>query len=279
VITTTETANTIKNLGWKIIGGIKKWIRTCPKCDKEIYHKSEYISKRTTNKNLKCKSCCKIGRHLTEETKRKISRIFKDRPSPLKGRRATQETRRKMSNSQRGMIKSEETKRKISNSHKGIIFSKEHKRKISESIKGIPRSEEIRRKISLSSIQRYHTEKTKRKMRLSAIKRLQEKYGKGIRPSFNPKACEFMDQYGKHHGYNFRHAMNGGEFYIKKLGYFVDGYDKVKNIIFEYDEKHHFDINGNLKQKDIRRMNEIKEYLDNCKIIRYNERDHKFLDY
>jgi very-short-patch-repair endonuclease len=51
------------------------------------------------------------------------------------------------------------------------------------------------------------------------------------------------------------------------LGYWVDGYDKEKNVVIEIDEKQHFDINGNLLEKDIRRQKEIEKYLD-CKFIR-----------
>ena len=44
-------------------------------------------------------------------------------------------------------------------------------------------------------------------------------------------------------GWKLRHAMNGGEYYIKELGYWVDGYDKENNIIYEFDEHQHFNKN------------------------------------
>ena len=64
---------------------------------------------------------------------------------------------------------------------------------------------------------------------------------------------------------------NGGEFKI--CGYFVDGYDKDLNIVFEYDEpKHYIDIENNLlKDKDIQRQNIIINKL-NCSFWRYNEK-------
>lgn len=37
-----------------------------------------------------------------------------------------------------------------------------------------------------------------------------------------------------------QHAENFGEFYIKELGYYVDGYDKENNIVYEWDEKWHY---------------------------------------
>ncbi len=67
--------------------------------------------------------------------------------------------------------------------------------------------------------------------------------------------------------------MNGGEYYIKELGYWVGGYDKEKNIVLEIDEKHHFYLYGNRKEKDTRRQKEIENYL-NCQFIRIlNEED------
>jgi hypothetical protein len=61
--------------------------------------------------------------------------------------------------------------------------------------------------------------------------------------------------------------MNGGEFYIEKLGFWVDGYDKENNIIYEYDEKHHFDKNGKLLECDSNRQYEIENFLK-CEFIR-----------
>ena len=88
---------------------------------------------------------------------------------------------------------------------------------------------------------------------------------------FNKNACKFMDDWGPKNGYNFQHAMNGGEFYVE--GYWVDGYDKKLNVVFEYDEiKHHFYNRATLTrtQKDAVRMERIQKYLK-CKFIRYNE--------
>ena len=86
-----------------------------------------------------------------------------------------------------------------------------------------------------------------------------------------------MDEYGKQNGYNFQHAMNGGEYHVKGMRYFLDGYDKEKNVVFEYDEKKHY-TRGNLKEKDIRRMNEIKNHLK-CKFLRYNEKTKELKEY
>ena len=76
-----------------------------------------------------------------------------------------------------------------------------------------------------------------------------------------------IEEYGKNEGYTFMHAENGGEYFIKELGYFVDAYDPINNVVLEVDERHHFDNKGKLKEKDIIRQKEITKILG-CKFIR-----------
>ena len=45
---------------------------------------------------------------------------------------------------------------------------------------------------------------------------------------------------------------------------------KKNNIVYEYDEAKHYNTNGSLKEKDVRRQKEITELL-NCKFIRIKE--------
>lgn len=69
---------------------------------------------------------------------------------------------------------------------------------------------------------------------------------------------------------NIQHAMNGGEYHIKDLGYWLDGYDKENNIVYEFDESYHFNFDGELKEKDKIRQQEIEKYL-NCEFVRIKE--------
>lgn len=112
-----------------------------------------------------------------------------------------------------------------------------------------------------------HSPEAIQKMRLSIIKYLKSLSGERLTPRYNKNSISIIEQYGKENGYNFQHAENGGEFHLKELGYWADGYDKEKNVWIEYDEKHHFDIFGNLKEKDIRREQEIRDFLK-CEFIR-----------
>ena len=187
----------------------------CKICGKEISQHS---------KSGLCKSCVKIG---------KISTI---------------ETRNKIRSSMLGKIHSQSACRKIAISKIGKNLTQETRLKIGASKLGKTLSQKTRRKISISTSGKNHhnygktaTLESKRKMRIARIKRIElDKFsGNQIQPNYNPVACQKIDAYGKKNGYIFQHAMNGGEYHIKELGYFVDGYDKEKNVVIEYYEKIH----------------------------------------
>jgi hypothetical protein len=111
-----------------------------------------------------------------------------------------------------------------------------------------------------------HTEETKRRMRLSTLDYLKHQNGQ-LLPRYNRESIQHIETYGKMHNLRFMHAENGGEFFITELGYFLDGYDPINNVAIEFDERHHFDSNGNLKAADKERELQIKKLL-NCKFIR-----------
>lgn len=96
-------------------------------------------------------------KHLTDETKRKIS-VAK------KGLRLSAETRRKMSQSRMGHPCSDETRAKISASKAGWRPSAEHLSRLHASNIGRPVSEETRRKRSLSLRGRIFTDEHRRKI-------------------------------------------------------------------------------------------------------------------
>ena len=87
-----------------------------------------------------------------------------------------------------------------------------------------------------------------------------------FRPNYNPTSIKVIESYGELNDYNFQHAENGGEYKVPGLGYFLDAYDKDRNVALEIDEKHHY-RNGKLKQRDILRQQKIEEQLG-CKFIR-----------
>lgn len=153
----------------------------------------------------------------------------------------------------------------------GRVQSKTEKERRTATLRGKVRSIASRKRYSISKRgeknPQYgnHSLKSvehRRKIRLSCIQQVQEKLrlaGKTISPTFNPNACKMIDEYGKANGYNFQHALNGGEHHIKELGYWVDGYDKERNVVVEYYENSHWHRKN--KQKDIDRRTEIMHHL------------------
>jgi len=118
------------------------------------------------------------------------------------------------------------------------------------------------------------SKETKRKLRLSHIKRIELAHfnGNQVTPFYNKKSIPIIEKYGVEYDYNFKHAENGGEFYIKELGYWVDGYDIDKNVVLEFDEKYH----NKQQDKDNKRQSEIIEHLK-CGFIRLNENGEEIL--
>lgn len=127
-----------------------------------------------------------------------------------------------------------------------------------------------------SFLNRHHSEETKELLRykmIEYVKKISAEH-KFI-PHYSKNACEYMNKLNEENHWNLQHAENGGE--IEICGFFVDGYDKDLNIVFEYDEpRHYINVYENiLAEKDINRQNIIINKL-NCKFYRYNEKLNKF---
>jgi hypothetical protein len=114
-----------------------------------------------------------------------------------------------------------------------------------------------------------HSAKSKQHHREAAIKYRNE-LASGIKASYNKNGCKYIDKLNEQYNWHLQHAENGGEVVI--CGYYLDGYDKDLNIVFEYDERRHYsDVYNNiLNKKDIERQNEIINEL-HCDFYRYNE--------
>lgn len=117
-----------------------------------------------------------------------------------------------------------------------------------------------------NNLNKTHKQSTKLKMRLSALQYINSLKGRVV-PRYNKKSISIIEKYGQENGYNFMHAENGGEYFVKELGYFLDAYDPINNVVLEIDERFHFDNDGNLKQRDKERQENIQKLL-NCKFIR-----------
>ena len=114
-----------------------------------------------------------------------------------------------------------------------------------------------------------HSEETKQHLREIFIEKIKNQHG-SFKCFYAKRACEYINKLNIKKKWNLQHAENGGEVYC--LGYWLDGYDKEKNIVFEYDEpKHYKDVQNNiLNDKDIQRQQNIINKL-HCEFWRYNE--------
>lgn len=221
-------------------------VKKCPNCGSDIFYKDKKALMQSIRLNSNCKPCS------FEIKKSKISKTLKEK------------------------YKNGDISPNMSGAH-----SEESRKKQSESKKGIKQSIEsnIKRSISckLAKCGAYNkgrkcSEENKKKFRLLMIEKL-SKTNKNFHPPYNERGCEYFDFLMKENNVFIQHALNGGEFHIKELGYWVDGYDKDNNIVYEWDEEHHHYVNGELTEKDLNRQREIEEFL-NCKFIRIRQSDY-----
>ena len=92
---------------------------------KPAWNKGKHLSAETRKKMseaLKGKKCYIFGKHLSEETRLKISESKKGENNYWFGKHHSEETRKKMSESKNGKPKSAETRKKMSEVKKGSYF-------------------------------------------------------------------------------------------------------------------------------------------------------------
>ena len=210
-------------------------MKKCIKCNNE--HDGSFGSGKYCNRS------CANSRTHSAETKAKIK---------LKRKKQifTKETKQKMSKAQKGRIITEETKLRMSKAQKGRTFTEETKQKMSKSRKAYFKN------MTLSEYDEYC-----KQQRLVSITTWESKHG--VYPNYNPLSIPIIEQKAKDLGItDLQHAENGGEFHIKELGYWVDGYSKEKNVVIEYYE----DFHESQKDKDLRRQDEIIKHLG-CEFI------------
>lgn len=252
---------------WIVIGNQKKRVRHCPKCNKLLIYESKRGYQNGKKKKSLCSSC---------HAKRRKDAGYK--PPYMGGTKMNEEQRKNVSN---GLIKR----------HKKYIhpmLGKKHSKKTIERLREINSGKnnsmygknhtlETRTKISETRKKKnipgpILSEKAKTKLRLKRIKEIEEdKYnGNQIMPSYNKSACKIFDNINTALGWSGKHATNGGEHFIPELGYWLDYYEPIRNIVIEWDEPHHYNIDGTLKEKDTIRQKQIEECLK-CKFFRVKE--------
>jgi hypothetical protein len=250
----------------------KLWERKCPNCKSLVYHTSKCNRDRLERNKCLCTKCIGKSQRLFPDVVN-FTRTCRECGGTItyKNRTLYNQAHKRNSRCKNCVLVhrcpcKEETKHKISEKNSGERNgmwkskpSPERRKQLSDYLIAHPI-----RSNSLKSIE---------KMRCSLRRLYATRYIEtgGKNPKVNTNACKFIDKWGKDNGYNFVHGLNGGEFYVKEAGCWLDGYDIGKNVAFEYDEKHHFNIDG-LLRKDINRMMDIMNAI-NCVFVRYNEKE------
>lgn len=130
-------------------------------------------------------------------------------------------------------------------------------------------------------LENLRSESTRKKMRITRMKVIQKWLDEGghAHPAYNSNACEFFKQFDKDFSTQGQYAINGGEFCIEALGYWVDYINFDLELIIEWDEEIHYDIDGNLKEKDVRRQKEIQEHFSDFLFLRIREEEFQKEDF
>lgn len=223
----------------------KKWIRNCPECGKEMSYAFDTGLIRANKNNSLCNSCARKGKR-----------------NPFYGKDHSDEVKKACGDRFRGHVKSKEhiQKWKKTIQENGSLSGKNNPM--------YGKTGELN-----PFYGKKHSEETLTEIRLKRIEQVKERVFNGgqMYPNYNPSSIPIIEAKANELGItDLQHAENGGEFFISELGYWVDGYSKEKNVVIEFDEAYHFDSDGNLTKKDIKRQKEIEKYLG-CEFIRISQ--------
>lgn len=225
----------------------REWVRDCPQCNEKLTYSSYKNLWRANNYKKLCVKCTPHGERCESseffrncpkctiivyyKTREGLRKALRKNPLCISCVQVVPST---------GRFHSQEAKDKISKNHA----------KYWEGTTGYwmgkPRSEEMKRKLRKS---------------------LAERFGGS---NFNTIACEFFDFINERMGWDGQHALRGGEFYVRDMGYFVDYYEPSLNLVIEYDEAPH--EKASHKKKDLVRQKNIIDAL-NCAFVRIKETD------
>ena len=240
---------------------MKKYSRKCTECGEIIFYdyKSSWI--RAKRNNSLCMSCSHSGKNHANYGKSLSKEICEKISKSNKGRIISKEQRENVRKANVKRFKNPKERKKISDINKGrTAWNKGLTKETSEIVRKYSKKK-MGKKRKNSTI-----EKMRKSGRIAAIKRIEKQIGQ-LYPAYNLRAISIIEQKAKELGIDdLQHAENGGEFHIKELGYWVDGYSPSKNIVIEYMEKWH----KNQKEKDERRKKEIIKELG-CKFIEIKE--------
>lgn len=260
--------------------------KKCPNCDRVHNYSNKYTLDAAIKNNSYCNKCAELLKHQQHSLWKSVD-IGKLQQLYLSEKLSINDIAKKLSLSYKVIRKAliynniqlrkrntvglhkhtVETREKIKNKNSGVLNPNYGKKMLPHVFNALQKSRP-----------KHASEITKLKQRLSRLRWLEKTGGRNPHNGkfFNKTACLYLDELSLNNGWNLQHALNGGERVI--YGYSVDGYDVDKNIIVEYDEPRHYDKNGNLKPKDIKRMKRIIDHTK-CEFYRYNEKNKTLTKY
>jgi hypothetical protein len=229
---------------------IETYIRNCPKCNKSITHNTEESRNWAIKTNRPCRSCSQMGRKVSDESKKKMSlaKIGKPTWSSLH-RKEFGKIQCGKNHPMYGKHHTDEFKSKQKNRMIGNVFSDITKKKLSDASKKAWNNPIIRKKYNDS---------------LEKTKWLKVRTDKG--------QLELIEKWNKL-GFNFE---TNYQIKTDKDLFYIDGYDKEKNVVLEYDSKYH--SKPYQQKKDLVRQNKIIEILKPKKFWRYDKINEIFIE-
>ena len=264
-----DIVNELKTKNCEDIMNKKRWVRKCPTCKYEISYSRKDGLDIANKENRICRKCYNKVLSLHKIVGPFIKTCPKCNKEQIFSRKDVLDRSIKK-NSFCPNCKGENISKSLigrTSPMKGKVFSKKHKEKISRALKGKIISERTCEKMSISKKGKKHSVESRIKRRL---RRIEDLKAIGVfHPPYNKKSCDYFQLLNMWNGWNGQYALNGGEYFIKDLGYWVDYYEPNKNIVIEWDEKYHYK-GGKLREKDIKRQEEIEKYLG-CIFYRIKE--------
>jgi len=136
-------------------------------------------------------------------------------------------------------------------------FSPTRRKAVNQKYCSVSCSTKIRNTYIKSMLGKHHTLESRRKIRIGAINYL--KNNGGYCPRIGKNELSIIDNQEQ-----IDNCKIQRQYFIKELGYTVDGYCKETNTVYEVYEKHHKNVN--YLNHDLQRQKEITDYLK-CNFI------------
>jgi len=246
----------------------KEYTKECPKCKREICYSSKKTLDESIKDNKSCKSCIK-KQYFTDDIRKKYSERYKKRYSDLNERKKQSERLveyyekldEKTKKNRIELIKLSYTydvKKRMSDFQTKRFSNIEERRKNSELVKITMHIPDVRKKHRESIKVALHRPDT-RKRHIEAMAKINF-----LGKVYDVGQLEMINCWNKM-GFNFipNYKICTDDFLC-----YVDGYDKEKGVVLEYDGKYHKRL-GQIN-KDLIRQNKIIELLKPKKFWRYN---------